>query len=374
MIPLFKVHIPQSVIDPLRETLLSGFIGQGKKVDEFERKIGRFLGNDFSLTTNSGTSAIQLALRLANVGPGDKVITTPMSCSATMMPILAAGADIIWADIDPWTGNIDPQSVKDKMTMKTKAVICVHWGGYPCDLEELNYVTQVNGIPLIEDAAHAFGSTYKGSMVGAISPYTCFSFQAIKTITTVDGGCLSVLKKGDYERGKLIRWYGIDREQPRGDFRCELDIAEYGLKWHMNDVAATIGIEQMKFVWSLLEQTRANAEYFNEEFKNRNIKSVSPLRYDLQKRSSSYWLYTVRAENRNGFVAYLNSRGVMCSRVHQRNDIHSYARNYAVQLPGVDEFNEQQCSIPVGWWLTPDDRRSIMDLIEAWDKGTRCSS
>ena len=148
-IPLFKVFIPESVIEPLCKVLLSGYIGEGPRVEEFERQLGPWFANDNVLTVNSGTSALQLALRLANVGYGDEVVSTPMTCSATNEPILAMGAKIIWADIDAWTGNIDPKDVARKITPKTKAIMCVHWGGYPCDLDELNAIAAEHGIKLI---------------------------------------------------------------------------------------------------------------------------------------------------------------------------------------------------------------------------------
>ena len=205
MIPLFKVHMPESVIDPLRDTLLSGFIGEGEKVVEFEEALAPWFDNENVLATNNGTAAIQLALRLSGVGPGDEVISTPMTCSATNEPVLAAGAKIVWADIDPWTGNIDVHDVKKKITPKTKAIICVDWGGYPCTFAELNYLAKKNGLKLIEDACHAFGSEYYGDKVGCQCDFSCFSFQAIKTITTVDGGALTCRSKEDYEKGKLLR-------------------------------------------------------------------------------------------------------------------------------------------------------------------------
>ena len=366
MIPLFKVHLPFSVDAPLLETLHSGFIGQGPKVEEFEKLIGAFIGNEYALTVNSGTSALQLALKLANIGYGDEVITTPMTCSATCMPILMAGAKIVWADIDPWTACINPESVRKKFTAKTKAVICVDWGGYPCDLSELMTLCHEHGVKLIEDAAHAFGARYQGKRVGSISDFTCFSFQAIKQLTTIDGGACACADADAYKRGKLLRWYGIDREQKRGDFRCEADIVEAGTKWHMNDVAATIGIEQMKYLPSILSQHQDNALYYDDELKRAGIQTVQPLRYKYD-RFSTHWLYTVRAHSRDRFVKWMNDNGIQTSRVHQRNDIHTYAREFKTDLPGVDEFNAHQCSIPVGWWLTFDDKAYILNKIKEWE-------
>lgn len=363
MIPLFKVFMPESVMGPLRETLMSGYIGQGPKVEQFEKGLVPFMGTPNILSVNSGTSALHLALRLAGVERGTEVISTPMTCSATNEPILERGADIVWADIDPWTGNIDPLDVERKITSKTKAIMAVHWGGYPCELEELQRIALKYNVALIEDAAHAFGATYKGRPIGGLSRFSCFSFQAIKHLTCVDGGALTCLSPDDYRRGKLLRWYGIDRETPKVDMRCEEDIKEYGYKFHMNDVAATIGIEQLNHVKGNIEKHRANAAFYDQALEG--LRGVKRLHYQPD-RLSSYWLYTFRVENRDLFQGFMKSKGVMVSQVHIRNDVHTAFRPFVKNLPGVTEFVREQVSIPVGWWVLPDDRKAIVEAIREW--------
>lgn len=367
-IPLFKVFMPESVMEPLRRTLFSGFIGEGPRVEEFERELEPWCGSEQVLTVNNGTAALQLALRLAGVGPGDEVISTPMTCSATNMPVLALGAKIVWADIDPWTGNIDPASAAEKVTSKTRAIICVHWGGYPCDLDELNALAADRGVALIEDACHAFGSIYRGRPIGAHSDHVCFSFQAIKEITTVDGGALVCRSVADFERGRLLRWYGIDRRAEREDLRCEADILEYGYKFHMNDVAATIGIEQLKYVAENIRLTRSHATRYDEAF--RGLANLHPLRYQAD-RSSAHWLYTLRVKERRGFAALMRDHGVVVSQVHARNDLHTVFRESRVALTGVDEFSSEQISIPVGWWLSEADLRRIISAVLRYDEGAK---
>jgi perosamine synthetase len=365
-IPLFKVFMPETVMEPLREVLLSGYIGEGPKVEEFERQLGPWFGNDNVLALNNGTAALQLALRLSDVGYGDEVISTPMTCTATNEPILAMGARIVWADIDPWTGNMDPQDVIRKITKKTKAIICVHWGGYPCELDELNAIAAEHGIRLIEDACHAFGSTYHGKPIGAHSDFACFSFQAIKEMTTVDGGALVCKFKADCERGRLLRWYGIDRREKRKDLRCEADIMEFGYKFHMNDVAATIGLEQLKHVSETVRRHRSNAAKYCEAFKS--VNAVRPLKY-RNDRSSAHWLYTIRVKNRQRFIEHIKGARITVSRVHARNDKHTMFKDFAVNLRGVDEFDAEQLSIPVGWWLTDKELDHVINTILSYDSG-----
>lgn len=366
MIPLFKVHMPESVMGPLKEVLMSGYIGQGPKVDEFEKALAKWAGNPNVLTVNSGTSALHLAMRLAGVDHGAQLITSSMTCTASNMPALERGADLVWADIDPWTGNIDPVDVERKITSKTKAILAIHWGGYPCELDELRAVAQKYGIPLVEDAAHAFGASYKGKPIGSHSDLVAFSFQAIKTLTTVDGGLLACRNPETYRRGRLLRWFGIDRDTPKADLRCEENILEHGYKHHMSDVSAAIGIEQLKYVEGILARGRANAAFYIERLAG--LKSVKLLKYQAD-RLSSYWLFTIRVRDRDGFQAFMAKNGVMVSRVHVRNDKHTAYKAFLRNLPGVDEFDREQVSIPVGWWVTPEDREKIASLILQWDAG-----
>ncbi|HDZ13375.1 hypothetical protein LCGC14_0643740 [marine sediment metagenome] len=352
MIPLFKVFMPDTVFEPLKEVLTSGYIGEGEKVREFERSLIPWFDNENVLATNSCTSAIQLALRLAGVEAGDEVISTPMTCTATNMPILAIGAKIVWADIDPWTGNIDSCDVVKKVTDKTKAIICVDWGGHPCEFERLQKIADDANIKLIEDAAHAFGSFYNNKMVGSHCDFVCFSFQAVKTFTTVDGGALTCRSKEDHERGKLLRWYGIDRNEE--GLRCESDIKEWGYKFHMNDVAATIGIEQIKHVAGNIAKTKFNAQKYNKAFGGMRLRLG---------RGSCYWLYTIRVKNRNEFMEYMKDNGIETSKVHARNDHHTCFAESRCYLPGVDEFCSEQVSIPVGWWVDTD---YIIEKVKLW--------
>ena len=362
---LFKVHMPKSVDEPLLNVLHSGFIGQGSKVNEFEEKLAGYLGNNKVLTLNAGTSGLHLALRLANVGCGDEVITTAMTCTATNMPILAAGAKIVWADIDPVTGLIDPKDIETKITDKTKAIIMVHFGGIPCQIDEINEIAHKYGIKTIEDAAHAFGAEYKDKKIGNHSDFVMFSLQAIKHMTTIDGGLLLCKNEEDYQRGKLLRWYGIDREAKRKEFRCEEDILEYGYKYHMNDISAVIGIEQLKYIDDIVKKHIENQEFYDNALKD--IKGVKLILKPECSKSSS-WLYTLHIEKRDFFSTWMDQQNIMTSRVHERNDKHTAFKEFKVSLPNVDKFNSTQVSIPVGWWISENDREYIANKIKEFSK------
>lgn len=366
MIPLFAVHMPpREVLMPaLERVLYSGYIGQGSQVDGFEKGFGDWVGNSNVLSLNSGTSALHLALRLAGV-EGGEVITTPMSCTATNMPILANGAKIVWSDIDPSSGNIDLQDVERKITPNTKAIMVVHWGGIPVDMDGLKYLRNKYDIPIIEDAAHALGATWDGRKIGSHPfDFTCFSLQAIKHITTVDGGLLVARDTDQFKRGKLLRWYGIDREGDRKDFRCEEDIKEYGYKFHMNDVNATIGLAQIKEIDWVVNEHRGNAEYYFSAIQGHDV--ILPPHAE----GASWWLYTLCMKHpgmRNDFMQYMQQEWeVQTSRVHERNDKHTAFREFSKNLPGVDEFTSRMICIPVHSGLSQGQREQVVSAINSY--------
>src|SRR5258705_572864 len=235
MIPLFKVAMHPSAPEMVRRTLESGYIGQGLVVAEFEKALSYFFKSPI-LTTNSCTSALDLALHLCNVRPGDEVICTPLTCTATNGVVANRGATIVWADVLP-NGCIDPKSVYAHTTSKTKAIMAVDWGGVRCDYQSLREIP--GNIPIIQDAAHSFHEL-DHIMGGDI---TCWSFQAIKFLTTGDGGALAC-PSDQLGRAKLLRWYGLDRESSE-NFRGDQDIKEIGYKYHMNDIAASIGLANL---------------------------------------------------------------------------------------------------------------------------------
>lgn len=367
-IPLFKVFMAPEVGEAVKEVLYSGYIAQGSKVDEFERLLSDWLGVRNLLTVNSGTSSLQLACTLAGVKPGTRVISTPMTCTATNTAIQAVGGEIVWADINPITGNIDPASV-DKILWswrfkeKPVAIMTVDWAGNPCDYKALREIADKYSVKIIEDAAHAFGAQYFGEYLGHVADFTCYSFQAIKHLTTIDGGALICRDKTDYERGKLLRWFGIDRNGPRKDFRCEADVVEPGFKYHMNDVNATVGIYQLPYMNSIVQSHKNNAQYLRQE-----LEPLSGIAFPPTEpyKSSAYWLFTVLVEERNTFMDYMIQHGVTCSQVHARNDTHTMFGKYKANLPGVDEFTDRQCNLPVGWWVTLDDAKHIVETVKGY--------
>tara|TARA_Y100000034_G_C6872475_1_gene398536 strand:+ start:344 stop:1492 length:1149 start_codon:yes stop_codon:yes gene_type:complete len=365
-IPLFKVFMADDVIEDLSDVLASGYIGQGPKVEEFENLMKEFVGNPYCNTTNAGTSALHLALHMVKSGERHEVLTTPLTCTATNFPIRANGLDIKWVDVDPTTCNMDLRDLRRKISPKTLAIMVVHWGGYPCDLDELRKVQDecedLYGFrpPVIEDCAHAFGATYKGKLLGNHGNICMFSFQAIKHLTTGDGGLLVSPDYNMHSRAKLLRWYGLDREKSP-DMRCEQNVSEWGYKMHMNDINATIGIKNFHHLKDVLTKHQENGKQYTRSLEG--IPGVTLLE-NADDRESTYWIYTLRVSDRDGFIKKLKESGIAASRVHDRNDKHEGLQEYRSMLPGTDEICSDMICIPCGWWVSEEEIGFVVDTIK----------
>jgi len=352
----------ESVKEAVARVLYSGYIGEGDEVSAFEVDLARYFETDHVLTVNSGTSALHIAYHMAIDGASDaEIITTPITCAATNTPIVLNGARIVWADVDPITGSIDPAQIEMLVTPRTRAIVMVHWGGFPCDIDRISEIAARHGIKVVEDAAHALGSTYAGAPIGRHSDFVAFSFQAVKHVTSVDGGCLVCKDAKYYERGRLLRWYGIDRmtNMPT-DLRCEIDIPEAGYKFHMNNVAAAIGRENFKHLDWIKTRHRDNARFYNAVFADVNTVTVVP---ENPRATSATWLYTIHVENRDELMRELHAAGIGASKVHGRNDTHSAFNRSKRPLPNAASFDRTHLCIPVGWWVKQAERERIAHAV-----------
>ena len=211
---LFYPYVSKKTPNNVKNKLYGRWLGQGPMVDKFENDFKKKFAKQCStIATGSGTDSLHLAYILAGLKKGDEVITTIFTCTATNIPMLYMGLKIKFADIDRDTMNISIDSVKKLITKKTKAIVCVHYGGLPCDMDALQKICKQKKIILIEDAAHALGAKYKKKPIGSISDFSTFSFQAIKHFTTGDGGMLTIKNKKLEDKAKRIRWFGIDRKK-----------------------------------------------------------------------------------------------------------------------------------------------------------------
>jgi perosamine synthetase len=360
---LFYPHIPENAIQEVEDTLRSRWIGQGPKVERFEQRFKEKFSPSFeSVAVGAGTDALHLAYILAGIQPGDEVISPVFTCTATNIPLLYIGAKVKFADIQMDTLNIDPKHVRQLVNEKTKAIICVHYGGLPCDMDELHEIGRQWGIPVIEDAAHALGASYHGQLIGSISDYTMFSFQAIKTLTTGDGGMLLIKDKNKLEKARRIRWFGIDRVGKQNG-NWENDIWEVGYKYQMTDISAAIGLASLEEFDSVFDYRRKLFNLYKEGLKD--VPGIKLAGAEYQDREHGYWLCTVLVEHRIELQKKLRENHIESNQVHFRNDMYTLFGGRRDYLPNMDAVEDKYMVLPLHLKVQPEDVNRICDLIRS---------
>jgi perosamine synthetase len=287
-------------------------------------------------------------------------VSTAMTAEPTNMAILHAGAKVVWADVDPANGNLVADAIAEKVTERTRAIMVVHYGGIPAPIAGIRKVAAAHGIPVIEDAAHALGARYGGRPIGCHSEFVMFSLQAIKHMTTVDGGMLACNGAADADaqlaEGRKFRWFGMDRLASRTD----VDVASVGYKYHMNNVTATIGLAQLSQIAPVIARHVANGCYFDQALQG--VAGLKLCRWDSVA-EPAYWFYTVLVDDRDNFSRHLAANGIASSQAHQRNDRHTVFAASRCELPGLDAFYRQMIHIPCGWWVDDEQRDYIAQVI-----------
>ncbi len=361
-IRIFNTYIHPESIHYVKKILDSTFISEGEEVKLFEHELANILKAKV-VTVNSGTSALHLALIAAGVKENDEVILPSQTFIATGLSILYCKAKPVFTDIDLNTGNINPNDIIKKITSKTKAIIPVHWAGYPCEMNAIKKIAKEHNLIVVEDAAHAFGATYANKPIGSISDFTCFSFQAIKHLTTSDGGAISTNNMNAYKRLKKLRWFNIDKENDLPNYLGErqYNLKEIGYKYHMNNIAASIGRANLLNIFERINRRREIAQLYFNHLKNFN--GIQVMNYSDES-SSSYWLFPILVEKRKDFIKHMTSKNIEVSVVHQgihKNDIFT---TFAKELNNQYIFDEKQIHIPIHEGLTNEDVEYIIETIK----------
>lgn len=346
MIPLYKPYMPQEL--PEMENILhSGALAYGKWGREFESKLRKFVGVDTLLTTNSFAMAIQIALTVLDLKPGDEVISSPMSCLASNQPLNTFGLKVKWADVDPKTGTLSPESVRKAITPSTKLIYHNHFCGYIGYVDEINAIGKENGIPVIDDCVEAFGSKYKGNIAGNLgTDITIFSFQTVRLPNTIDGGAIVFKDKALYEKVLLARDFGIRRNifrDEHGEISPLCDISTPGFGGTMSDINSYIGCLQMDELPALLHHQKQNALKWDAELDFFKLNSRSDI-------EPNYWVYGILSDNKIEDMLKFRENGFYASGVHLPNTYYSVFGEQG-QLTGVTEFNDKFIAIPSGWWF-----------------------
>ncbi len=363
-IVLFHPYVPKNTGSRVSEVLKTRWIGQGPKVEEFENQFKEYFTSNLNcIAVGSGTDALHLSYLCADIREGDEVIAPVFTCTATNIPLLYIGANIKFADVDRKTMNIDIDHVKTLVNEKTKAIVCVHYGGLPCNMSELIKISNYYNIPIIQDSAHALGAKYSDQNIADMTDFSCFSFQAIKSITTGDGGMLVLNDNSKSRKAKRLRWFGIDREKKQKGI-WENDITEIGYKYQMTDIAAIMGICGLDSFDDQLNHRRKLYMHYRNRIKN--ISSIDLVDNDDKKYFHAAWLCTVLVENRLGLEKKLIENNIESAQVHYRNDNYSIFSNYNKEsLENMNEIEDKYLVLPLHSQVSLGDVDLICDVIES---------
>ncbi len=352
MIPLFKPYMPKDLEQGINEILYSGQLAFGKWGRAFEKELQKYIGTDNLLVTNSHASAVNIAFTTLGISIGDEVVMSPMCCLQSTQPLLALGIKIVWADIDPTAGTLCPESVKSKITPKTKAIFHNHHLGYVGYIDEINEIAKEKGVFVIDDCIDGMGGSYKGNKVGNIgSDATVFSFSAVRLPNAIDGGAVSFKDKEHIALAIKTRDLGIDRSifrTDRGEINPKCDISTVGFAGTINEVNAYIANQQMKNLDSLLLRQQENAQKWQQFMEQENLK-VKSLKI-VEGTMPVYWVYGMLSDNRNDLIDYFKEKGFYASQVHLNNNCYSVFGKQE-ELKGINEFYNKFLAVPCGWWV-----------------------
>ena len=362
-IPIFYPHIPKNAKKSISKVLSSRWIGQGPLVDDFEKKFSnQFCDKMPVIAVGSGTDALHLAYILGNIKKNDEVICPVFTCTATNIPLLYIGAKIKFADIDPKTLNISIESVEKLITKKTKAIVFVNYGGILNNLEKLNKIAKKNKIILIQDAAQSLGARYKKKSITKYADFTIFSFQAIKHITSGDGGALTVRNKFHEKKGKRIRWFGIDRPKKQGG-TWENDIKEVGYKYQLTDLGACLLLDSMREYKSIRSHRNSIYKtYLKYIFQNKKIKCVQSIDKNAEE---VMWLFTVITPYKDLLQKKLREKNIETNQVHFRNDRYSIFKKFkkSKKFKNMDIIQDKYLVLPMHTKMTISDAKRVSQEI-----------
>jgi len=362
--PLFYPYISKSSKKNIKKVLDSRWIGQGPLVDEFELRFKeKFNPNADCVAVGSGTDALHLAYLLAGIKKNDEVICPVFTCTATNIPLLYIGAKIKFVDVDPTTLNIDINHLKKIVTKKTKAIVFVNYGGIPCDLGELNKIKNKYNLKLIQDAAQSLGSKFQDRDISNFADFTIYSFQAIKHITSGDGGLLLFPKnKKMLATAQRLRWFGIDRQKKQGG-TWENDIKEIGYKYQMTDVGARLLLDSLKDFNKLLNHRKKIFNVYKKLLSNK--KGLRVLVPPSDAFTNSFWLCTLICKKRIFLQKKLRDANIETNQVHFRNDRYSIFKKFAKsnEYVNMNNINNQYLVIPLNHKISMRDARFISKKI-----------
>jgi len=364
-IPVFRSLLSAEAMARAGEVMASGWLGQGAQVKAFENELAARLNARHCVAVSSGTAALHLALAVLDLPPGSEVVTTAMTWIASHHAIEYAGCRPVLADVDPATGNIAPASVEACIGERTSAVLIVHYSGYPCDLTALRGIADLHGLPLIEDAAHAFGATYGGAAIGSAPNLQAFSFGPTKNLTTIFGGAITVDDDAQAQRLRALRGLGLNRNvsdavlEGRPSYRDCYQLHEIGFRYEMADVHAAVGLGQLAVVDEEDRRRHAIADVYARELTG--IGGIELLERRPDRQSANYF-FPVLVEAREDLAAALRTRGVEVSVHYPLNPLLSPDRSTILK---AESFAAQTLTLPLHPSLTDDELTRVIDGVRS---------
>lgn len=370
MIPYGKQTIEQDDIQAVVDVLKSDFLTTGPKIAEFEQTVADYVGAKYAVAISNGTSALHAACFAAGIGPGDEVITTPLTFAASANCVLYCGGTPVFADVDPKTYNIDPEDIRRKITDRTKAIIAVHLAGQPCDMDAIHSIAREHGLIVIEDGAHALGSVYKGKKVGSMSDMTTFSFHPVKPITTGEGGMIVTDNEDFYKKMVLFRSHGITRDDSmmtRNDGPWFYQQFDLGYNYRITDIQCALGCSQMKKLDRFLARRKEIVARYNEAFADcDNI--ITP--YQLSDTESGWHLYIVQVKNcdRRQVFENMREKGIGVNVHYIPVYMHPYYQEHGyenVHCANAEEIYSHIISLPLYPGLTSEQQDYVIDTLKS---------
>ncbi len=365
MIPVFRPYTDGKEIEYLKEVIDSGWWGLGPKTKEFEEKFAKYIDVKYAVGLNSATVALDLAFKAIGI-ENKEVITTSMTFVSTNHAILYNKGIPVFCDIEPDTLNIDANKIEELITEKTKAIIVVHYGGRACDMDKIMNIAKKYNLKVVEDCAHACGGKYKNKMLGSIGDFGCFSFQAVKNLSTGDGGMLTNNDKETYDYLMKYRWVGITKDtfsRDKGKYSWFYDVVNLGHKFHMNDITAAIGLAQFEKLEWMNKQREKWTNYYNE-----NLVRVGDIELPVKKEhmKPAYHNYVIKTERRNELQEYLKAKDISTGVHYYPNHLYAMYKPYYRELPVTESIWKKLITLPLYPGMTEEDVKLVIDLIRSY--------
>lgn len=368
-IPYGRQSINEDDIQAVIEVLKSDFLTTGPKIAEFERKFASYVGAKYAVAVSNGTAALHIACMAAGLKKGDEVITTPITFAASANCALYCGATPVFADIDPVTYNISPESIEACITDRTKVIIPVHYTGQACDMDKIHETAKRHNLLIIEDAAHAVGAEYKGHRIGTLSDMTEFSFHPVKHITCGEGGIVTTNSEELYEKLKLFRTHGITRDERylhKTDGPWYYEQLELGYNYRITDIQAALGISQLDRIELFLKKRRDIAKKYDEAFEK-----ISGITIPLQAEYSlsAYHLYVIKVDKsiRKELFEFLRANNIGVNVHYVPVYTFPYYREHGyenVKCENAEKLYESMISLPMYYDLSDEEQDYVIDKIK----------